>query len=375
MAVTHQWKWMAGQRLVAKFDAEAAAAGDTYAPVILTSNTAGAPTQGAELLGVAIPDYAASETGVPVIISEDIFEVTLASGNNPGLGDPVTIATTGEVTAWAEGSGDAVCGHVVDYDPASGGLCKIKAQFDALRYLTGLLEVDTEQLAADCVTSAKIADGAVDSEHIADGAIDLAHMSANSVDSDQYVDGSIDLAHMSANSVDSDQYVDGSIDNEHLAANSVDSDNYIDASIDPEHLAATVTYKVALQDFVRGDFTAAPRTRVIGFGIGAGVIVKAGFSLQNTGADGTDPLDLEMDVKVGATSIFTTKPKLEDDAADGSDTFTAGTGITVGVIDTTKDDVAANDRISIEWTLTRTTPGDEMADLFAEVVVAYKAGV
>lgn len=305
MAVTHQWKWMAGQRLVAKFDAEAAAAGDTYAPVILTSNTAGAPTQGAELLGVAIPEYAASETGVPVIISEDIFEVTLASGNNPGLGDPVTIATTGEVTAWAEGSGDAVCGHVVDYDPASGGLCKIKAQFDALRYLTGLLEVDTEQLAADCVTDAKIADGAVDSEH----------------------------------------------------------------------LAATVTYKVALQDFVRGDFTAAPSTRDIGFGIGEGVIVKAGFSLQNTGADGTDPLDLEMDVKIGATSIFTTKPKLEDGAADGSDTFTAGAGITVGVIDTTKADVAANDQISIEWTLTRTTPEDEMADLFAEVVVAYKAGV
>ena len=186
---------------------------------------------------------------------------------------------------------------------------------DALRYLTGLLEVDTEQLAADCVTSAKIADDAVDSEHIVDGAID------------------------------------------------------------PEHLAATVTYKVSLQDFVRGDLEAAPSTRDIGFGIGAGVIVKAGFSLQNTGADGSDPLDLEMDVKVGATSIFTTKPKLEDAAADGSDTFTAGTGITVGVIDTTKDDVAANDRISIEWALTRATPEDEMADLFAEVVVAYKAGV
>lgn len=335
MAVTYQWKWMAGQRLVAKFDAEAAAAGDTFAPVILTSNTAGAPTQGAELLGVAIPDYAASETGVPIIVSEDIFEVTLASGNNPGLGDPVTIATTGEVTAWAGGSGDAVCGHVVDYDPASGGLCKIKAQFDALRYLTGLLEVDTEQLAADCVTGAKIADDQIDSEH----------------------------------------YVAASIDNEHLADDAVDSDQYVDGSVDPEHLAATVTYKVSLQDFVRGDFTAAPSTRDIGFGIGAGVIVKAGFSLQNTGADGSDPLDLEMDVKIGATSIFTTKPKLEDAATDGVDTFTAGTGVTVGVIDAAEDDVAAGDQISIEWALTRTTPEDEMADLCAEVVVAYKAGV
>lgn len=98
--------------------------------------------------------------------------------------------------------------------------------------------VETENLQADAITNAKIADNSVDSEHYVDGSIDLVHMSANSVDSDQYVDGSIDLVHMSANSVDSDQYVDGSIDLIHMSPNSVDSDQYVDGSIDLAHMSA-----------------------------------------------------------------------------------------------------------------------------------------
>ena len=355
MAVTHQWKWMAGSRLVAKFDCEAAAAGDTFAPVILTSNTAGAPTQGAELLGVAIPEYAASEEGVPVIVSEDVFEVTLASGNNPGLGDPVTIATTGEVTAWAEGSGDAVCGHVVDYDPASGGLCKIKAQFDALRYLTGLLEVDTEQLVADCVTGAKIADDAVDSEHIKDGAIDLAHMSVNSVDSDQYVDGSID--------------------NAHLAVNSIDSDNYVDGSVDPEHLAATCTEKVVLTYFKQGDITADPGDAIVGIASGAGTITKAGFAMLDRGIDNTDELSLLMNVAINGVTIFTTPPKITEKAGGAATSFEAGDDIVVGVINAAADDVVEFDVITVDWTLARTTPDTEANGICAYVEIEYKVGV
>ena len=55
--------------------------------------------------------------------------------------------------------------------------------------------VETEDIQADAITNAKIADNAVDSEQYVDGSIDLVHMSANSVDSDQYVDGSIDHVH------------------------------------------------------------------------------------------------------------------------------------------------------------------------------------
>ena len=73
--------------------------------------------------------------------------------------------------------------------------------------------VVTDELAADAVTGAKIADDAIDSEHYTDGSIDTAHIA----------DSQITVAKMAANSVDSDQYVDGSVDNEHLAGSIADS--------------------------------------------------------------------------------------------------------------------------------------------------------
>ena len=56
--------------------------------------------------------------------------------------------------------------------------------------------VETEDIQADAITNAKIADNAVDSEHYVDGSIDLEHMSANSVSTDQYVDNSIQHVHL-----------------------------------------------------------------------------------------------------------------------------------------------------------------------------------
>jgi len=75
-----------------------------------------------------------------------------------------------------------------------------------------LSQIKTNSIAADAITSAKIAEGTVVASDIA----------ANSVDSSELVNGSVDLVHMSADSVDSDQYVDGSIDTDHIAANAVD---------------------------------------------------------------------------------------------------------------------------------------------------------
>jgi len=70
-----------------------------------------------------------------------------------------------------------------------------------------LSQIKTNSIAADAITSAKIAEGTVVASDIA----------ANSVDSSELVNGSVDLVHMSADSVDSDQYVDGSIDDAHVA--------------------------------------------------------------------------------------------------------------------------------------------------------------
>jgi len=105
--------------------------------------------------------------------------------------------------------------------------------------------IATANLAADCVTGAKIADDAIDSEHYTDGSIDAAHLSSDcisaskiaddSLDSEHYIDGSIDAAHLSSdcisgskiadNAIDSEHYTDGSIDLAHMSSESVDEDN------------------------------------------------------------------------------------------------------------------------------------------------------
>lgn len=106
---------------------------------------------------------------------------------------------------------------------------------DSQHYAAG--SIDTEHIADNQITNAKMADDAIDSAEIADGAVDLVHLSADSVDgtkivddaidSEHYTDGSIDLAHLAADSVDGSKIVDDAIDSEH----------YTDGSIDTVHIA------------------------------------------------------------------------------------------------------------------------------------------
>lgn len=139
MALSYQWKWQRGQRLTAKFNNGTTALGETFAPVILSSNLLELPTAGAELLGVVEANAGASETGVAVIVSDDIFEVQVKTGANLALGDAVAAEADGSVDA--AGAGESVCGHVVDYDPASGGIAHIKASFGGLRAALGGEEI------------------------------------------------------------------------------------------------------------------------------------------------------------------------------------------------------------------------------------------
>ena len=69
-------------------------------------------------------------------------------------------------------------------------------------------KVQSEFIAADAVTGAKIADDAIDSEHYTDGSIDTAHLAADAVTGAKIADDAIDSEH----------YTDGSIDAAHLAA-------------------------------------------------------------------------------------------------------------------------------------------------------------
>jgi len=132
-----------------------------------------------------------------------------------------------------------------------------------------------------------------------------------------------------------------------------------------------LTYRVPLRVSVAGDITSNIAATLIDVAHGAGRIVRAGMVLGNTGADGTDALSAELDVLVDGTTVFSTKPALAKTAADGASTLTAGTGVTVGVVNAAADDVAANSKVTYTLTLTRTTPEDEVADLFVVVDVEY----
>ncbi len=139
MALSYQWKWLRGQNLTAKFNMGTTALGETYGPVIISSNLLELPTAGAELLGVVPSSAAASATGVPVIISDDVFEVQVKAEVDLALGDAVAIEADGSVDA--AGTGESVCGHIVDYAPATGGIAHVKASFGGLRAALGGEEI------------------------------------------------------------------------------------------------------------------------------------------------------------------------------------------------------------------------------------------
>jgi len=89
-------------------------------------------------------------------------------------------------------------------------------------------EIGTSEIAANAVTSAKIASSNVDTRHYVALSVNTGALALNAVDSAQLAYGSLDVGHyaagsvnvgaMASNSVDSDQYVDGSLDQIHLSA-------------------------------------------------------------------------------------------------------------------------------------------------------------
>ena len=204
-----------------------------------------------------------TETGIAVTYDDSDNTLDFVLGTITSLGTIGTGVWQGTAIASAYIAADAITSAKI----ADNAL-------DSEHYTDG--SIDTAHLAADSVTGAKIADDAIDSEHYTNASIDLAHMSVNSIDSDQYVDGSIDLVHMSANSVDSDQYVDGSIDTVHLAADlitsakiaddAIDSEHYTDGSIDNAHIADNqVSYEKIDDEFSTVDVLTAGATVAVDF--------------------------------------------------------------------------------------------------------------
>lgn len=137
--------------------------------------------------------------------------------------------------------------------------------------------------------------------------------------------------------------------------------------------------KIWLIDKVPGDIQGATlqrltdRTQMIAEE--AGVITDVNLFVSNTGTDASNDLSLSLTVKKNGTTVCSTDAAITKAASDNASTRSAGTGKTVAVLKTDDTPIfAAGDRISLDYTLTRTdTPSDEMADAVAMIGVVFFA--
>ena len=156
----------------------------------------------------------------------DHTSVTMTAG--AGLTGGGTIAST---RTFAVGAGTGITVNANDVQISDGG-------------------VDTDQLAADAVTGAKIADDSIDSEHYVDGSIDTAHIGNLQVTTAKIAADAIDGTKLADNAVNSEHYTDASIDTAHIANDqitnalmaddAIDSPQIADGAVDEVHRTRTV---------------------------------------------------------------------------------------------------------------------------------------
>lgn len=102
----------------------------------------------------------------------------------------------------------------------------------------------------------------------------------------------------------------------------------------------------------------------------AGKITDVVLGVGTIGVDAVNPLSLTATVKKNTTAVCTTDPNI-DKSATVKNTFAAGTGITQAALKTDGTAVfAKGDILTVDWDVTRTTPGTEFAD--ATVIVTIK---
>lgn len=105
---------------------------ETWWPIHVSANTMiKADTEGDTVAGVAPHARTLGCTDDVMIMDDDVvYRVTLKTGENPGWFDYVMISdgadgTVAVLAAPAAPGTNYACGVVVDYDPASGGICHI----------------------------------------------------------------------------------------------------------------------------------------------------------------------------------------------------------------------------------------------------------
>ena len=158
-------------------------------------------------------------------------------------------------SAWASIAGDITgvsAGNGLTGGGASGavtltvvGGTGLTANADDIQITDG--GVDTTQLAADAVTTAKIAAGAVGTTELAADAVTGAKLADNAVDSEHYTDGSIDTAHLADDAVTGAKIAATTIATGNIANLAVTSGKLADGAVGTAKLAtdAVTTAKIA----------------------------------------------------------------------------------------------------------------------------------
>jgi hypothetical protein len=117
-----------------------------------------------------------------------------------------------------------------------------------------------------------------------------------------------------------------------------------------------------MRAFLNGDITSSSTGNMLGIAKNPATLRAIAIALRETGADGANPLSVVVDVKKNGTSIFdagTTKPTLSKADSDYD-----VNRVVLGSADDKA--LAADDVLTFDTTVTRTTPTTEIAGLMVQ---------
>lgn len=131
---------------------------------------------------------------------------------------------------------------------------------------------------------------------------------------------------------------------------------------------------VTLQATEAGNLTSSSTGNYLWTAPVAGMVVDVGIRVGTTGSDSTEDLEVEGDINIDGTTCMTTLPKITKAASNGADTFTAGTGVTQGVVNAAANTFDRGDALTFDLDLERTaSPSIEIADITIIALVALGA--
>lgn len=120
-------------------------------------------------------------------------------------------------------------------------------------------KANTDAIADEAVTEAKIRDGAVTTAKLADNLVTTPKLNATSVTTAKIAADAVDGTKIADDSIDSEHYVDGSIDTEHIADAQVTTAKIADDAVTPAKLANTA---VNAGNYTAADITVDAQGRV-----------------------------------------------------------------------------------------------------------------